>query len=319
MLTEPSELPAIAQKAINHVLRYHDSCHTYVEPLDGAMTSVPQLTILSCRGLTEPYKAIIKDRIEELLPLRSLAADPDVANIEIISDAAMSFLDAYNLEHLECVVPLAVRPPRQPWIANSGNSNPISQMWLYMGVQNLVSIDLKPALVCGEVLRLSEVSAETEARFDDSGLDRYDVSHPDVSQTEVLQPDETEDQTAPQQPQQPEQELSATPPSDDEDTAQDKKTFADDVEWTPARTPRSRKRRSSGPHVANGKDPWSDEEIKKLIKWKVHGMTHKEAGVSTNPVRIYLQPYDTLLTHLGPRRPSSAGLSPRAPSGTPLS
>lgn len=207
-------------------------------------------------------------------------------------------------------------PPRQPWIANSSNSNPLSQKWLYIGVQTLVSIELKPALVCGEVRRLSEVSVEAEARLDDSGLDNYDVSHPDVSQTDVLQPGETEDRTVPEQPQ---QELSATPPSDDEDTAQDKKTFADDIEWTPARNPRSRKRRSSGPHVANGKDPWSDEEIKRLIKWKVHGMTHKEAGVSNKNPRSYLQPYDTLLTRLGPRRPSSAGLSPRAPSGTPLS
>lgn len=173
-------------------------------------------------------------------------------------------------------------PPRQPCIANSGNSNPLSQKWLYIGVQTLVSIDLKPALVCGEVMRLSEVSVETEARFDIFVLDRHDVPQTDVSQPDESQPDETEEHAAPQQHQQPEHELSATPPSDDEDTAQDKKAFADDIEWTPARTPRSRKRRSSGPHVANGKDPWSDEEIKKLIKWKVHGMTHKEAGVSTN-------------------------------------
>lgn len=53
----------------------------------------------------EPYKAIIKDRIEALLPLKSLAADPEVANIEIVSDAAMSFVDSYNLEHPEYIGP----------------------------------------------------------------------------------------------------------------------------------------------------------------------------------------------------------------------
>lgn len=61
------------------------------------------------RGLTDPHKDIIKQRIEALLPLKSLATDPDVANIEIVSDAAMSFLDAYNLEHLEYVVPFSIR------------------------------------------------------------------------------------------------------------------------------------------------------------------------------------------------------------------
>lgn len=51
------------------------------------------------------HNNIIKDRIETLLPLKSFAADLDVANIEIVADAAMSVLELYNFEHLECVVP----------------------------------------------------------------------------------------------------------------------------------------------------------------------------------------------------------------------
>lgn len=62
------------------------------------------------RGLTDPHKKIIKQRIEALLPLKSFAADPDVANIEIVSDAAMSFLDVYNLEHVEYVMHFDMRP-----------------------------------------------------------------------------------------------------------------------------------------------------------------------------------------------------------------
>lgn len=65
------------------------------------------------RGLTDSHKDIIKQRIEALLPMKSLAADPDVANIEIVSDAAMSFLDAYNLEHMMYVVPFGIRPQKQ--------------------------------------------------------------------------------------------------------------------------------------------------------------------------------------------------------------
>lgn len=105
----PSELPSIAQKAIEHVLRYHDSCHTYI--VSGPRRCLgAELTTRPHRGLTDPHKEIIKQRIEALLPLKSLAADPDVANIEIVSDAAMSFLDVYNLEHLGCVVPFSTKP-----------------------------------------------------------------------------------------------------------------------------------------------------------------------------------------------------------------
>lgn len=72
-------------------------------PLNGVVAPVLWLTARPHSGLTELHKAVIKDRIEALLPLKSLAADPDVANIEIVSDAAMSFLDIYNQEHLGCV------------------------------------------------------------------------------------------------------------------------------------------------------------------------------------------------------------------------
>ncbi|KKY35735.1 hypothetical protein UCDDA912_g04343 [Diaporthe ampelina] len=219
------ELPSIAQKAIEHVLRYHDSCHP---------------------GLTERYKAVIQDKIEALLPLKSLAADPDVANIEIVSDAAMSFVDVYNPEH---------------------PGNPLNQKWLYIGVQTLASIDLKPDLVRGEVRRLPEVSIETEARTDDPVADRHDIP----------QPDETEDDAV-ADPKDISHKPPAPPAFSDGATPRDEQAPAGDSEPPPAKTPRSRKRRSSGPRVANGKDPWGDEEIKKLIKWKVQGMTHKEVG-----------------------------------------
>lgn len=139
-------------------------------------------------------------------------------------------------------------------------------------MQTLASIDLKPALVQGVVRRLPEASIETEGRADDPGTDRRDTS----------QADETEAQAGPD-PDDLEYPTTALASSSD-DKSQDESAFASDNEPPPVKTQRSRKRRSSGPHVANGKDPWGDEEIKKLIKWKAQGMTHKEAGVS-----IFLQ------------------------------
>ncbi|KAI7781955.1 hypothetical protein LA080_014020 [Diaporthe eres] len=222
---EDHELPSIAQKAIEHVLRYHDSCHT---------------------GLTDSHKDIIKQRIEALLPLKSLAADPDVANIEIVSDAAMSFLDVYNLENMQ---------------------NPLNQKWLYIGVQALASINLKPAVVRGEVRRLPAASVETEIRTNKLGSDHRDMS----------QSDETEAQTD-HGPNDIDYEPPAASASNGDDKPQNEQAPTGDNETHSVKTTRSRKRRSSGPSVANGKDPWGDEEIMKLIKWKAQGMTHKEAG-----------------------------------------
>lgn len=78
--------------------------------LNRVATCILLLTMRPRRRLTDSHKDIIKQRIEALLPLKSLAADPDVANIEIISDAALYFLDVYNLEHLEYVVPFGIKP-----------------------------------------------------------------------------------------------------------------------------------------------------------------------------------------------------------------
>lgn len=138
-------------------------------------------------------------------------------------------------------------------------------------MQTLASIDLKPALVSGVVRRLPEASEaiEAEGRADDPGTDRHDTSQADETEAQAG-PDPDDLQYPP-----------TVPAPNSDDRSQDEQTFASDNEPPPVKTPRSRKRRSSGPHVANGKDPWGDEEIKKLIKWKAQGMTHKEAGVST--------------------------------------
>lgn len=135
-------------------------------------------------------------------------------------------------------------------------------------MQTLASIDLKPALVRGEVRRLSETFTETESRADDPGIDRHDTSQTDGTGAHAA-PDSDDPHFPP-----------TAPASNSEDRSQDEQVFAKENEPPPVKTPRARKRRSSGPHVANGKDPWGDEEIKKLIKWKAQGMTHKEAGVS---------------------------------------
>lgn len=147
-------------------------------------------------------------------------------------------------------------------------------------MQTLASIDLKPALVRGVVRRLPEAPIDTEGRADDSGTDLHDTS----------QADETEAQAGPDPDDLPYPTTAPAPNSDDR--SQDEQALTSDSEPPPVKTSRSRKRRSSGPHVANGKDPWGDEEIKKLIKWKAQGMTHKEAGVS-----IFLQ-FPTLLDWL---------------------
>lgn len=136
-------------------------------------------------------------------------------------------------------------------------------------MQTLASIDLKPALVRGQVRRLPEASIETESRTEASSQDPYDMS----------QPDETEAHTD-HDPNDIDYEPLAATASNSNDKPQDEQSSAGDDEPPSVKTTRSRKRRSSGPQVANGKDPWGDEEIMKLIKWKVQGMTHKEAGVS---------------------------------------
>lgn len=137
-------------------------------------------------------------------------------------------------------------------------------------MQTLVSIDLKPALVRGEVRRLSESPFETESRATNSPV-------PDLHDTP--QPEETEDHAGPGPNDSRDEPSTATAPNSDEMSPY-AQSSAGDSEPPPVKIPRSRKKRSSAPYVANGKDPWGDEEIKKLIKWKAQGMTHKEAGVS---------------------------------------
>lgn len=175
-------------------------------------------------------------------------------------------------------------------------------------MQTLASIDLKPALVRGEVRRLLESPIETEAHAVGPVPDYYDMS----------QPEEIEAPTGPD-PNDTPHEPPTAPAANSDDMSQDEQASADDNQPPPVRTPRARKRRSSGPYVANGKDPWGDEEIKKLIKWKVQGMTHKEAGVSLNSVlSTDLDWLHLFCLHTSVLcRPGSAEVSPRAPSGTP--
>lgn len=136
-------------------------------------------------------------------------------------------------------------------------------------MQALASIDLKSALVRGEVQRLPASSIETDIRTNGPGIDRHDTSQTDGTEAHAG-PDPHDLHHPP-----------TAPASNSDDRSQEEQAFTSDNEPPPVKTPRARKRRSSGPHVANGKDPWGDEEIKKLIKWKAQGMTHKEAGVST--------------------------------------
>lgn len=145
-------------------------------------------------------------------------------------------------------------------------------------MQALASIELKPALVRGEVRRLPGASVETEIRTNKLGPDHHDMSQSD--ETEALTDHDPNDIDY--------EPLAVSTPSSD-DKAQDVQGPIGDNEAYSVKTTRSRKRRSIGPSVANGKDPWGDEEIKKLIKWKVQGMTHKEAGVSLSlPVLVDL-------------------------------
>lgn len=136
-------------------------------------------------------------------------------------------------------------------------------------MQALASIDLKPAVVHGEVRRLPEASVETETRTNYSGSDRQDAS----------QSDETEAHSE-HDPNDMDYEPPAASKSNSDGKPQDEQAPTGDNETHSVKTTRPRKRRSSGPCVANGKDPWGDEEIMKLIKWKAQGMTHKEVGVS---------------------------------------
>ncbi|KAK7737122.1 hypothetical protein SLS63_002913 [Diaporthe eres] len=145
--------------------------------------------------------------------------------------------------------------------------NPLNQKWLYISVQALASIDLKPAVVRGEVRRLPAASVEAEIRTNKLGPDHHDMSQSD--ETEAHTDHDANDVDY-------EPAAASTPGSDHK--PQDEQAPTGDDEAHSVKTTRSRKRRSSGPCVANGKDPWGDEEIMKLIKWKVQGMTHKEAG-----------------------------------------
>lgn len=144
---------------------------------------------------------------------------------------------------------------------------------MYIGVQSLASIDLKPALVCGNAPRIPDAPPETDPATNSPGVDSHEI--PQHDQTDDYFGDDSQDITT--------HEPLASPGSKRDSSTQDEPDPVSDYdEPEPVKTPRAKKRRSNGPQVANGKDPWGDEEIKKLIKWKAQGMTHKEVGVSTN-------------------------------------
>lgn len=141
---------------------------------------------------------------------------------------------------------------------------------MYIGVQSLASIDLKPSLVRGTVPRIPEAPPVTDSATNSPGVDRHEVPQQEQIDDEIG----SDSQNITNEP-------LAGSSSKRGSSSQDEPDSTSDYELPLVKTPRPRKRRSNGPQVANAKDPWGDEEIKKLIKCKVQGMTHKEVGVSS--------------------------------------
>jgi hypothetical protein len=160
---------------------------------------------------------------------------------------------------------------------------------MYIGVQSLASIDLKPTLVCGTVPRIPDAPPESEPAPDSPGADSHEIPQHDQIDDNIGNDSRTikdEFPVAAASKRGSSTQDEPDPASDDDDGSPPVKT-----------TPRAKKRRSNGPQAANGKDPWGDEEIKKLIKWKAQGMTHKKVGVSTCHLMAVVSPYTHTHTH----------------------
>lgn len=136
-------------------------------------------------------------------------------------------------------------------------------------MQSLASIDLKPSLVRGKVPRIPDAPPATDSATNSPSIDRHEVHQHEQIDDAIG----SDSQNTIHEP-------LAGSSSKQGSSFQDETGSASDYELPLVKTPRARKRRSNGPQVANAKDPWGDEEIKKLIKCKVQGMTHKEVGVS---------------------------------------
>lgn len=148
---------------------------------------------------------------------------------------------------------------------------------MYIGVQSLVCVDLKPSLVQGRVPRLPVPDATGEARpattNDNPGADSHGTPrHDDAEDHSGSGSRATTVYGSP---------IALTLALKRDSSTQDEPSSNVDSDGDPETVPRPRKRRSNGPQVANGKEAWGDEDISNLIKWKAQGKTHKEIGVST--------------------------------------
>ncbi|POS74882.1 hypothetical protein DHEL01_v206726 [Diaporthe helianthi] len=227
-------------------------------------------------GIDPAHQTILKDRIAELLPLRSIAADRDAANVEIVCDAAISCLDCYNREH---------------------SDNPVDEKWMYISVQCLACLDLKPSLVRGTAPRLplpnkpppeAEPSATTatSASNDSSGVANNETPQHDDDTVEQ-EGSSSRASTAYHESlvslrPGPDLKRNLDGSSQDEVASSIAINSDGDGEAQPvaqrSSTPSSKKRRSNAAQVANAKETWGDEDVSKLIKLKMKGMTHKEIG-----------------------------------------
>jgi hypothetical protein len=189
---------------------------------------------------------------------------------------------------------------------------------MYVGVQSLASIDLKPSLVSGTVPRIPGAPPETDpATGDEPGADDdYDDDDKNNNNLDMSQdgrPDDYKISHGPQKSAAAREQLKPPAPSaaaggskrdrslsstrDEDEGAEEPSDLSDygqparssnknkkkkkKNEENPLAAANKKKRRSKGPQAANAKDPWGEDEIKKLIRWKAQGKTHKEVGVST--------------------------------------
>ncbi|KAK7736558.1 hypothetical protein SLS53_006990 [Cytospora paraplurivora] len=132
-------LSALAEKAIIHVIRYRDG---------------PDVE------LGQAYKAFIANSVEEVLPLREVARDQEVANLEIACDAAVAFVEDYNTMNPE---------------------NKFNVRWFYLNVQALLTIDLKPALLDEPVTRLKSPDVDEDAEENTDEQESPAIDHTPVA------------------------------------------------------------------------------------------------------------------------------------------
>ncbi|ROW06677.1 hypothetical protein VPNG_06737 [Cytospora leucostoma] len=134
-------LSALAAKAIIHVIRYRDGPNVDLE---------------------QGYEAFIANSVEKALPLREIARDQEVANLEIACDAAVAFIEDYNKVHPD---------------------NMFNVRWFYINVQALLTIDLKPALLAEPVDRLESPHDDEEVEENIDEQESPAVDHPPAARS----------------------------------------------------------------------------------------------------------------------------------------